>query len=447
MVETQPTIFAYVVLFTWIPVLLALFATLGPRRAVLVGSVAAWLFLPNLTVPVSGLPDLTKATTTSWGLLLGTFFFARGLLFARPPRWYDLPMIVWCLCPFASSLENGLGAYDGFSETLARTVEWGLPYVIGRAYFGDLPGLHELAVSIIIGGLIYVPFCLFELRMSPQIQMRIYGTSTGSGEVVFGGFRPFVFLRNGLELGMWMTTASLVGFWSWASGALPKLRNWPFGRLLAVLMGMTVLCRATGALGLLTGGIGMYFATKWTRSWLPAIVLILLPPTYMVVRATGLWSGQEALTIVRTVISERRAESLQTRMNNEDQLSARALEKPIFGWGGWGRARIYDEEEEKDVSITDGMWVIALGTNGLVGLVSYTVSLLLPLLLLINRFNVRLWREPWLAPASALAILLTLFMLDSLANAFVTPMYIMAMGGLNVFLGNVDRREMQRLVH
>lgn len=446
MIEPQPNIIAYAVLFTWIPVILALFGLLGPRRAVIVGSVVAWLFLPNLTYPIRGLPDFTKATATSWGMLLGTFFFARGLLFANRPRWFDLPMVVWCVCPFASSVENGLGAYDGFSETLARTVQWGLPYLIGRSYFTDLGALKELAVSIVIGGLVYVPFCLFELRMSPQIQARIYGTSLGSGEMVYGGYRPFVFLRNGLELGMWMTTASLVGYWCWASGAVTKLRNWPFGRVLAVLMVTTVLCKATGALLLLTMGIGLYFTTKWTRSYLPALALVLLTPTYMAVRATGVWSGKDATTLVRTLISERRAESLQTRIDNEDLLSAKALEKPVFGWGGWGRARIYDEENDKDVSITDGMWVIALGTNGLVGLVSLTIATVLPLTLLINRFNVRLWYDPLLAPAAALAILLGLFMVDSLVNAFVTPIYLMAMGGLNLTFANVNRREMQMYV-
>ena len=65
-------------------------------------------------------------------------------------------------------------------------------------------------------------------------------------------------------------------------------------------------------------------------------------------------------------ISEERAESLRVRFDNEQQLLERASQRFLFGWGRWGRSRIYDEYG-KDISLTDGRWVITLGQFGVLG--------------------------------------------------------------------------------
>ena len=46
---------------------------------------------------------------------------------------------------------------------------------MGRAYFGDVKGLRELATVLFIGGLIYIPLYLYEIRLSPQLHNTIYG--------------------------------------------------------------------------------------------------------------------------------------------------------------------------------------------------------------------------------------------------------------------------------
>ena len=52
-------------LFGWIPFVLALFALLPPRRAVVTAFLAAWLFLPMAGYGVKGLPDYTKMSATA----------------------------------------------------------------------------------------------------------------------------------------------------------------------------------------------------------------------------------------------------------------------------------------------------------------------------------------------------------------------------------------------
>jgi hypothetical protein len=69
-------------------------------------------------------------------------------------------------------------------------------------------------------------------------------------------------------------------------------------------------------------------------------------------------------------VSADRARSLKVRFDNEDQLLARSLERPVFGWGRFGRSRVYDPATGKDISITDGHWLITLGQFGIFGFIA-----------------------------------------------------------------------------
>jgi hypothetical protein len=159
---------AKLALFAWFPLVLSFFTMLRPRHAVLAAYLGGWLFLPVFGIQIKVLPDLDKVTVTSMAVLLGVALFDANRLLAFRPKWFDLPMAVWCVTPFFSSIDNHLGPYDGVSAILEHTIQWGLPYFVGRLYFADYEGVRELAVAIFVGGLVYVPLCWFEMRISPQ---------------------------------------------------------------------------------------------------------------------------------------------------------------------------------------------------------------------------------------------------------------------------------------
>src|SRR3954452_11160232 len=188
----------------WIPIIVVLFALLPGRWAAAVAVVGAWLLLPPYGIPIANFPDYSKTTAATIGMVLGTLLFGLDRILAFRPRWFDLPMLAWCFCPLASSLDNGLGWDDGLAGSLGHIIEWGLPYLIGRMYFQDFEGLHAFTVTMVVGGLAYVLPCLFEIRMSPRLLGWVYGFSSLQG-TRFGGFRPNVFFGTGLELGLWMT--------------------------------------------------------------------------------------------------------------------------------------------------------------------------------------------------------------------------------------------------
>ena len=63
----------------------------------------------------------------------------------------------------------------------ARPSIWGLPYLFGRMYFGTPEDLRYFAIGMAVGGLAYVPPCIWESRMSPQLLQQVYGYSNGWG--------------------------------------------------------------------------------------------------------------------------------------------------------------------------------------------------------------------------------------------------------------------------
>lgn len=421
-----------IALIGWIPLVICLFMMLPPRRAVIVSFLLAWLFLPMAGFSIAGLPDYTKMSATCVGVLLGAALFDADRLLAFRPRWVDLPIVIFCVVPFFSSITTGLGAYDGASTVLRQSVAWGLPYLIGRVYFSDLDGIRELAIGMFIGGLVYVPLCWIEIRMSPQLHMWVYGYHQHSflQTMRFGGYRPMVFMQHGLMVSMWMALTALIGCALWWSRSLTSLWGIPMFVLLLLLAGTALLCKSSYAILLLFAGAAALMLTNLLRTRLFVIALLLFPPTFIALRASLVFDGMALVEMVNNTLGEERAHSIYTRVSNENELSQRALDRPVFGWGTWGDARVKDEEG-KNSGIIDSLWIIVIGQQGLVGLVALITMLLLPMCLVLYDYPPASWAHPRVAPIAALGLLLVLYMFDHLMNAMVNPIFMLACGAVS----------------
>jgi hypothetical protein len=129
--------------------------------------------------------------------------------------------------------------------------------------------------------------------------------------------------------------------------------------------------------------------------------------------------------------------SLQYRLNNEDILLEKANERPLFGWGGWGRGRVYNEKG-KDISTTDGRWIITIGETGWFGYLARFGLLTLPIILLTLR---KRKYEVTLA-TSGLCLVLAGNLIDLIPNATSTPLTWLMAGAL---LGRLElKTEPQR---
>lgn len=442
---------AYFVTLGWVLFGIVMFAKLDKRRALLLVVILGWLFLPVMrTTSVTpgeplafALPGLkfTKPNTIGYAVLAGGLLFDRRRWLAMRPTLLDLPMAIWCLCPLASSLDNDLGLYDGLSTALDHVSEWGVVYWAGRIYLRTTDDIRALCHTMLAATVVYLPFCWIEMRISPQLHNMLYGYHAHEflQSIRFGGFRPMVFLPHSLILGMWMWMATILAYWVWTCGSLTRIRGIPLiGSVSAqmafvLVIATSVLCRAMGAMALGLVGIATLFLSRSTQSAALLGLLLLASPLYMAVRATGMWTGEDAVAWIADNVSEERAQSLGFRLDNENQLAAKATERPLFGWGGWGRARVYNDLG-RDVSVTDGAWIIILGECGLVGLISWSIAMLWPSALLWKRISPRHWSDPEIAPLVALATILVLNTINNLLNVDTDPVYLMATGGLTSVL-------------
>ncbi|HEY9693963.1 MAG TPA: hypothetical protein V6D15_17305 [Oculatellaceae cyanobacterium] len=424
-----------IMMFGWIPAVIYLFRRFPAQHAIIISFITAWLFLPQAGYPLAGLPDYTKISATYYGVLLATLLYDVTRFSSFKFGWLDIPMLVWCVCPLASSISNDLGLYDGISATVAQTVTLGFPYFLGRIYLNNLAGLRKLAIGIFVGGLIYIPLCWFEFRMSPQLHRMVYGfAARGEGSfaqtVRYGGYRPTVFMDHGLAVGMWMMAATLVGIWLWKTQVIKQLWGIPVSWLVVALFITFVLVKSTGAYVYLALGIVILFLARWFGTALPLLLLIMGLSSYVYMGATGTFSGDQIVSFISQVDQER-AQSLDVRFTNEKMLSEKARQQIIFGWGGWGRNRLYDQYG-KDISVTDSLWIIEFGNHGLVGLICFTASLLLPVVsLCMLRYPASTWSHPKVAPVAVLSVVLTMYMLDCVLNAMFNPVFIFLSGGLS----------------
>jgi hypothetical protein len=428
MIELVP-----IALFGWLFIVPTLFSVMHPRRALLVAFIGAWLFLPVAAYPLPGLPDLTKITATTFGAMLGLVFFDASRLMAFRFKWIDLPMIAWCLVPLPSSIFAGLGAYDGVSGIVQQCAIWGLPYLLGRLYFNTPEAVRELVVGIFIGGLIYAPFCLWEIRMSPQLHNMVYGyhPSRFVMTIRLGGYRPMVFMQHGLMLGMWMTAACLCGAWLWFSGLLKRVQGIPMSMLVPFLFGVTLFCRSTGALGLLIGALGLLFGTRFVKSPILVAIALTITPGYVFLRASDAWDGSNLVELAKD-FNEERAASLEGRLKYETILARHAAEQFWFGWGSGDDWRVKDDEG-RDITVSDGMWIITYGRSGAVGLTAYTLALLFPVMILVHGYRTRYWHTPLVAPAAVLAVIVLIYSMDNLLNAMVNPVFMLGAGSVSGF--------------
>ena len=410
----------------WIPAVLMLFAVMPTRRAVIAAFLLAWLFLPMAGYDLPYFPDYTKMSATCVGVLIASVLLDRTDAWSRlQPMWYDLPIVVWCFVPTAAALSNADSLYTSLTAALDHIIVYGLPYLIGRMYFNNLQALRELALGLVLGGLVYVPLCWWEIRMSPQLHSTFYGFDASHFQFAKrqGGYRPSVFMQHGLMVGMWMAATTVVAFWMWITGTIRRVWGVPLWALVGVLAITTIFCRSSGASALMVAAVGSLAAVRLSHLRLPLLALAAAPLVYMAVRGPEIWNGQELLDFTQAVFGEERMKSLAFRLHYETLIVERAMQKPLVGWGGFGRFNV----TSGGTLVPDAMWAIAIGKFGVIGLVSLFLTLLMPALV-IARVPWRLWTHAAAAPAVAFAAVLAMYAADSLFNAMINPIFMLAAG-------------------
>lgn len=445
--ESPNTLYA-LALASFLPIVVALAVWLEPRRAVLIGLLGGWLFLPHFDVYGAKIPLFHDKA----GFVPGIVALVSLVLDSR--RWsglrlrlFDLPILGYCVAQLGASVSNALGAYDALSALVEASATWLSPYLLGRVYFGDGKGLRDLANALVAAGLVYAPLALWEVRMSPQLHREVYGyiQSGFIQHIRAGGFRPLLFMEHGLMVAMFFSTATLIAYWHWRTRSTSAVLRLSPGWAVVILAFTTASCKSAASIILLCVGVGVLESARRWRSAALVVVLALSPIAYSGARLAG-WSGGGLTELAEKYLGPERSQSLRFRMDNEDILVAKALQRPWIGWSRWNRSRVFDENG-KDISVTDGLWIIVLGVSGFSGLVLLTLALSPPALAVARRLPPGGWGDASAAPVAAMAVALAMWTVDCQLNAMLTPIFPMIAGALGsaVAAAGVQPRSRQRL--
>ncbi len=424
---------AYLVMALF-PIIALIFDAKLPRhKAVAASLMMGFLFLPTAQIDIGGALYWNRNTAPVFVVFAGMLMRDGALLRRFRLRWFDLPVLGWCLAPFFAAVLNDLGLYEGSSLGFYQSIGWGGPYFIGRLHFRSKEQLVDLAKILFLGGLIYMPLCALEIRLSPMLHSTLYGFHQHSfAQTVRGSlFRPTVFLSHGLTVGMWMGMTTFVG-WALASTKLStKLFGLPTKFWVLCVAIVFLACQSMGATFL---ALAIWMLTMFSRRTQGKTLLLLfalIPVTWATTRTTGMLETN-TLSEATSMIDAERGRSLAFRLNAEDRLIGYAKEKPIFGWSN--RAfNVVENERGREVSVVaDGLWIISFGAYGLVGLGSMILMYLTPFLIVMRHAPPKRWiKEPETMITGCFAMVIAAVGVDMVTNAQMNPMFMMILGAVS----------------
>ena len=248
-----------------------------------------------------------------------------------------------------------------------------------------------------------------------------------------GGFRPVVFLGHGLTVALFAATTLVAAAALWRMNnplrltlGRQRLRLPPSG-VTAYLGVVLVLCKSLASLlyGALVVPLVLFASPRLQLR--VAVILATISLTYPLLRTMDLVPTATMIDLAELDNADRAA-SLKFRFDNEEVLLERALEQIWFGWGRWGRGFIYDDTG-RNSSVTDGRWIITLGTYGLFGFIAEFGLLALSVFRAASalRFAGTDRDRRCLA---ALALIVAINMVDLLPNGFLSPWTWLLAGAL-----------------
>jgi O-antigen ligase len=280
-----------------------------------------------------------------------------------------------------------------------------------------------------VGGLVYSLLILVEVRLSPQLHRWIYGyhQHTFSQSVRWGGYRPMVFMRHGLNVSLFIVLCILA--MTSLAHARQRLFGVTFGLLAGYLSVILVLCKSTGAVvyALLFLPVAIFLSPR--KQVGVAAVVGALVFSYPLLRSLDLVPTTAVGEFFANNVNEERADSLGGRLDVEKMVMEKVRQRPLFGWGGYARSWVYDAETGRSLTVIDGLWVLVMGRRGIVGYIGVFGLFLFPVF--------QAWRKLKFIRAkgdrslvAGLSLIVMLYVLDFIPNASVDAALTFCVGAL-----------------
>lgn len=287
-------------------------------------------------------------------------------------------------------------------------------------------------------------FCIrsifYELRMSPMLHMNIYGFSPRddwSQNLRLGGYRPTVFMGHGLVVGFFMFLSTTAAITLHKAGKR-TLWGMPLSYIIGYLFVVLIVVKATAAVIYAVVGLCLIRFLTVKNQMRVLLCLAFVVVSYPLSRVTNIFPTQTVLAAAGSFGADR-VQSMQFRFDNEDILILKGMERPIFGWGGFSRERVYSDETGKDLVIQDGAWIARFGTHGMLGFICYFAVLLLPLVQAARQIK-RVRSQTDRALLGGLAFMVTVCCINMLPNMGLPNLQFMFAAALAVLVKEMPRR-------
>ena len=426
-----------------------LFATVSARTAICVTYFAGWVILPvgQFPAPVvhigspwsvigSALPSdmlVTKAwVVAATPMFWGTLFHFDDLRRWRP-GWIDVPMACWCIWP----LVDGLFAVSPTPSPLIATLYvcgcWGLPWLLGRIWFGAASDRFVLLEALAWVGVALVPLAVIEGVASPIVYQALYGHHPFRTDGIerYIGYRPLGFFEDGNQYGIWVCVSALAAIWlrfgaarfGWRTGG-GAVRSWAWVPVTAA----AVAGQSVGALLLLIVGLAaLAFRSRafFRPLMLGSICAVALIGAVEISGVVPLQHIARATAVGRHVLGGMRAVgrgSLLWRVSQDTKVLATIHKAPLQGTAQWDWFRPYHTRPW-------GLAMLMIGQFGLIGVLLAFGSVLAPAVAVLAR---RAADQEYITQfaAAPLAVIVVLAMSDAVLNSFVYMPAILVAGAI-----------------
>ena len=456
-----PNFFAYLMLGAWPVLTILCYRRFGLEKTIIFSILGGYLFLPmraNFNLPL--IPALNKETIPGLCILWLLWRHNHPIGLKQRDPLLKAALAVVFLAPLFTTLSNTdpliygprvvtpLGISDYLDATVENLLIIFLPLMFGYRYLASASSHKTLVRAILICGLVYSVPILWEVRMSPQLHVWIYGffPHEFAQHIRYGGFRPVVFVGHGLLVAEFMALVFLA-----AMVVARHEKSIDATKRIALLVYCTVIllmCKTMGAvliafaLFLVSQTMG-YRATLRVGTVLMGIVLL-----FPMMRNLDSFPDKDLVAFFE-VRDPERAKSLDYRFKNEDILLDKANERALFGWGKWGRALDYNTKTGEASTVVDGYWIVQFGFWGWAGYLGLMLLFALPVMLQARLFKPKsaarkrhaaVILDPYTV---VISLMLMLNLVDSIVNdsvSIVTALLAGALWGNYQWVRSPDRQ-------
>ncbi|UAK25110.1 hypothetical protein [Sphingomonas nostoxanthinifaciens] len=423
------------------------FVLMPVRRALLAVFLGGWLLLPvghyppsapigRLTWWVTGVavPSdmlVTKAWISALVTLLG------GLVrdFATVRRWRPAPidagMAAWCVWPLVDGLTVATPSPSPWIASLYVSGVWGLPWLIGRIWFGGRTNGRALLRGLAVAGVACLPIALMEGGQRAFLYDAIYGNHPfqADGVARYLGFRPLGFFEHGNQYGIWVALCALAALWTAAARRdRSDVTTW---RIVGgVAAAIALASQSVGAILLLL--IGLAILACWRLRFIkPAVVALAIlivaagavhlsgvVPLQTIARQTS--AGQRTLAFFRAAGRQ----SFLWRFSQDTRTLPAMKAAPLRGAANWGWFAPFNTRPW-------GLAMLIIGQYGLIGFGLLFGTLAAAALGAMLRLRVAsVWARD--AAALPLALIVMLALADAILNSFFFFPAVLAAGAIAV---------------